>query len=311
MAETQAAPSPAETPDVFNGENVSMSEYSKYREDGALPERFQAEDAPPAPADDQEEPDELEEEEEAAPDSAPEEPQELKAKTAKRIQQLLDETKELKRQLAEKQVAKPESTPAPEPQAAGEPTPEDKNADGSMKFKTYEAFTKALARWEIRQELAEQQREQRERTAKEALQTKLNEARERYDNADDVIFPANEAIQNARIPLAVKEIFAQSDVFVDLCYVVGSDPKALKDFISLAQTNPRAAIGKIYEYERGIHQELGKLVPAGETPARKTAAPKPPSPVGGGSTRAFDVSDESLSAEDWMRKRNKQLAARA
>src|ERR1039458_1073163 len=231
MAETQAASSPVEAPDVFKGEQPTLAEFSQYRENGELPERFKAVTADPAPALEK-----TEEVEVVAPASTPDDTQELKPKTAKRIQQLLDETKELKRQLAEKQVAKPESPPAPEVQQ-GEPTPEDKKADGTLKFNTYEEYTKALARWEVRQELAEQKREQAQQDAKKALQAKLDEARARYDDADDVIFPANEAIQTAKIPLAVKEVFAQSEHFIDLCYVVGSDPKALADFIALAQTN--------------------------------------------------------------------------
>jgi hypothetical protein len=162
--------------------------------------------------------------------------------------------------------------------------------------------------------------EARARTAgsAESTQSKLDEARARYDDADDVIFPANQAIQTAKMPQVVKEVFAQSDVFIDLCYVVGSDPAELKKFIELAQSNPRAAIGKVFEYERGIREELS---PKNDTPrddkgkftapeVKKTSAPKPPSPVGGASSRAFDVSDESLSPEEWMRQRIKQIERR-
>ena len=309
MVETPAASSPVEVEDPFKGETPTLAEFSKYRTDGELPERFKADNpAVPAPA---ATPKAEDVEEEAALESAPDDTQELKPKTAKRIQQLLAKTKELERQLAEKKDAKPtEPSTAPAVQSQqGEPTPEDKKADGTPKFNTYEEYTKALARWEVRQELAEQKREQDQREANKALQGKLDEARERYDDADDVIFPTSKAINEAQIPPFVKDIFGQSDVFVDLCYVVGSDPKALADFISLAQTNPRAAIGKVYEYERGIKEELSKTRDdkgtAPEPP--KTKAPKPPSPVSGASSRAFDVSDESLSADEWARKRTKQL----
>jgi hypothetical protein len=45
-------------------------------------------------------------------------------------------------------------------------------------------------------------------------------------------------------------------------------------------------------------------------PPTKTSAPKPPSPVGGSSGRGFDVSDESLSSDEWMRQRNEQVSRR-
>ncbi len=109
----------------------------------------------------------------------------------------------------------------------------------------------------------------------------------------------------------MKEIFADSEFFPDMCYVVGQDPAELKSFIALAQKNPRAALAKVFEYERGIREELGKSNGEKAPEPKITSAPKPPSPVNGaGASRAFDVSDESLSPEAWMRKRNQQLAMR-
>jgi hypothetical protein len=294
-----------------------MDEFSKYRQDGELPERFKAAVAESAPADTLEETEETEgEDPEPAPASEPEETQELKPKTAKRIQQLLEKNKELERKLADKQDVKTEPSPAPAPQTTRtKPTAEDKNQDGTPKYSTYEDFVEELADWKAEQRLETAKREQVQQEAQKALKGKLDQARARYDDADDVIFPANQAIQTAKIPQVIKEVIAQSAEFIDLLYVVGSDPAELKKFIELAQSDPRAAIGKVFEYERGIREELSK---ESSTPrddkgkftapeAKKTSAPKPPSPVGGASSRAFDVSDESLSADEWMRKRNKQL----
>ena len=44
---------------------------------------------------------------------------------------------------------------------------------------------------------------------------------------------------------------------------------------------------------------------------KTTKAPKPPAPVGGSSSRAFDVSDESTSADEWFRRRNADLKRRS
>jgi hypothetical protein len=311
--QTQAASSPAEVEDVFRGETPTLDEFNSYRQSGELPARFKpAEEAASTTADDPEETDTAGEDPKPEPDSDPEEAQELKPKTAKRIQQLLAEKKELERKLAEKQDVKPESSPAPDPQhTRPEPTPEDKNEEGSLKFDTYEKYVKALARWEVEQGWETAKREQAQQEAQKALQAQIADARARYDDVDDVIFPAAKTINEAKIPLAVKEVFAQSDLFIDLCYVVGSDPDELKKFISLAESNPRAAIGKVFEYERGIREELSKDGKDSEVPeTKKTSAPKPPSPVSGASSRAFDVSDESLSPEEWMRKRNADLNKR-
>jgi len=311
--ETQAVSSPAEVEDVFRGQEVSLSEFSKYRQDGELPARFKP-TAESEPADTPEETAPEGDEPESEPESEPDETQEPPQKGAeKRIKQLLAKNKELEAKLAGKQDAKPESSPAPE--ARTKPTAEDKTKDGTPKYGTYEDFVEDLADWKAEQRWETAKREQAQQEAQKALQSKLDEARARYDDADDVIFPANQAIQKAKMPQVVKEVFGQSDVFIDLCYVVGSDPEELAKFISLAQANPRAAIGKVFEYERGIREELSKSsTPRDDkgkfvTPeAKKTSAPKPPSPVGGASSRAFDVSDESLSAEQWALKRNQELA---
>ena len=314
--ETVAAASSAEV-DVFEGKNVSMEEYTRYRQDGVLPDRLKvAEEAGPAPADTSKATTEGEDPE-PEPESDPEDTQELPQKGSgaeKRIKQLLAEKKELQRQIAEKQDVKTESSPAPVVNAPTrpKPTPEDKNSDGSSKYETYEDFTEDKTDWQAEQREVKQKREYEQQEGQKALQSKLEEARTRYEDADEVIFPASQAIQNAQIPQAVKEVFGQSDVFIDLCYVVGSDPEELKRFISLAQNNPRAAIGRVFEYERGIKDELSKASAGkGEAPVSKTTkAPTPPSPVGGASSRAFDTSDESLSPDAWARKRTAEVQRR-
>jgi hypothetical protein len=330
--ETVAAASSAA--DVFGDQQPTLEEYSKYRQSGELPARFKpAEQAESAPADTPEETEEAEgDEPETEPESDPEEAQEQPPKGSgaeKRIKQLLAKTKELEAQLAGKQDVKPESSPVPQQpltrtkptaedkDSSGNPKPtvDDKNPDGTPKYTDWDTYNEDFVDWKAEQKVAEYKREQAQQEALKALNSTLEKARERYDDADEVIFPAAKTINEAKIPQAVKEVFAGSDLFIDLCYVVGSDPDELKQFVALAQSNPRAAIGKVFEYERGIREELskprddkGKFTAAPET--KKTSAPKPPSPVGGGSSRAFDVSDESLSPEEWMRQRNKQLERR-
>ena len=323
MAEqTTAASSTADQEDVFRGEHVSHDEFSHYRQTGELPARFKpAETADSAPADAPEqtvvdsESDELE----TDPDSEPEEAQEQPkpgSGAEKRIKQLLAEKKELQRKLEAAKPTSTDSSPAPAantpPPTRPRPTPEDKSEDGTPKFKSYEDFVNDLAYWNGEQLLAKYKREQVEQDALKSLKVKLDDARTRYEDADDTIFPTAQAIKDARIPQVVKDVLAESDVFIDLCYVLGSDPDdGLKKLITLAQTNPRAALAKVFEYERGIREEFAQPDEPETKQApekRQTAAPKPPSPVGGGSTRSFDVNDETISADDWMRKRNAQVA---
>jgi len=96
-----------------------------------------------------------------------------------------------------------------------------------------------------------------------------------------------------------------------LIYTIGTDQKTMKELERLSRVNPSQAIRYIATLEAGIRLELAAEPNAAATPEpKKTAAPKPPSPVNGASSRAFDVSDESLSPDDWARKRNQQLASR-
>jgi len=317
--ETLAASSPAEVADVFQGQQPTMAEYSQYRESGELPERFKpAEPAESDPADAQEETEEseVEETESASESETEEEAQEQPKKGSaaeKRIKQLLAEKKELERKLAASTPTQAEPSPAQasQPATRQKPTAEDKDDKGNPKYSTYEDFVEDLADWKAEQRQAQWEAKQAQQKALEALRVKLDESRARYEDADDVIIPAAKQINEAQIPQVVKEVFAGSDLFTDLCYVVGSDPDELSKFLSLANSNPRAAIAKVFEYERGIKDELGKTSEPEKAPeVKKTAAPKPPSPVGGASSRAFDVSDESLSADEWFRKRNEQISRR-
>ncbi len=328
--EKNAASSAAEVADVFNGEQVSFSEFNNYRESGEVPERFRvtpqsAEDAESAAADALEEPTESES---ASASEAEEEAQEPSPKGSgaqKRIKQLLAEKKELARRLEEAQHVNParsESLPAAHAEAQPasletrpKPTVDDKTPDGKPKYANYDAFVEDLADWKGEQQLARYRREAAEQEALKALKVKVDEARARYEDADAVILPTGNAINKAEIPAAVKAVFGESDLFLDLCYVVGSDPEELESFIALARQNPRAAIAKVFDYERAIREEFAgngsEDNERGEAPEKRlTQAPKPPSPVGGGSSRAFDVSDESLSPEEWARKRTQDLSRR-
>ena len=338
---TQAASSPA---DVFNGEQVSLAEFSKYREDGTIPERFKpADPAESAPADESKETEQSDIDPDSDPDEAQEQPhKDSPAETPadKRIKQLLAERYQLRRKLEEvtKQDARPDSSPAKPTQP---PAPPQNYQEYRQAFKpsafieeygkqnpdaTYEDANAAMADhlFEVRKHF--DVIESRVNAAKQALDSKVSEAKERYEDFDDIKqLVISKFVSDKNTPLIppnVYEVIDTSDVIVDLLYTLGSDESELDKFVKMAQTNPTKAIRYVAKLENLIAEELAKPK---EAPARgedgkfkssapekpKTQAPKPPSPVGGGSSRAFDVSDDSLSPEEWMRQRNAQLARKA
>jgi hypothetical protein len=317
--ETQAASSPVEATDPFNGQSPTLHEFNSYRNTGEVPARFApAEEAEPAPA--TEEPAEGEEPENA-PETAPEDDQEMPEgignKARRRFEKLLAENKALKAA----QQAKPDATtvPSPAPQAAQiaptrpEPAVNDTNEDGTLKYADYSDYVKALGRWSAEQTLHEAH--QREVQQKQIIQVQesVEDARKRYGSEfDSVIEPTAAAIMGDKtIPIQVKQMLSESDVLPELVYTIGTDQKTMKELERLSRVNPSQAIRYIATLEAGIRLELASEPNADATPEpKKTNAPKPPTPVNGASSRAFDVSDESLSADDWARKRNQQLSSR-
>ena len=340
MAEvqTQAASSPAETPDVFQGQEPTMAEYDSYRTTGELPERFKpAEKAAPAPADAPKETvdDSDGDEPKLAPDSDPDKPQDPPQKETpaeKRIKQLLAKTKELERKL--EAAAKP--TQQSDSSTAQAPRQPQNYQEYRQSFKpsvfveeygkahpdaSYEDANAAMADHLLDVRDHFKGIETRENAEKQALESKVSEARNRYENFDEIKESFLSKIISDKgaplIPLQVLGIINDSDYLADVLYTIGSDDAELAKFVEMAKANPNKAIRYVARVEGLIAEELAKPK---ETPVRgedgkfkapekkQTSAPPPPKPVNNGPARgAFDVSDDSLSNDEWMRQRNKQV----
>jgi len=341
-----AASSPAEV-DVFGGQEPTFAEYSQYRQSGELPARFKpAETADPAPADKPETASEGDEPESAGESEAPkdqhQEPIRKPRTAAQRIAQIeaavekewdKDEPDVIRiaqlnatiskirggseRKTEPAPVTPPQSQPIQQqPQyTRPKPTAEDKNQDGSAKYGTYEEFVEELADWKAEQRWVNAQREVAAHAQAQELEAKVAAARTRHENFDEIHWPAlNAIVGNQSVAPAVKAMLNDSANLPDVLFTIGSDPKTLASFVAMAERSPGQALRYIAKVESLIDEELAKG--SGEDPPekapepKKSQAPKPPSPVGGASSRAFDVSDESLSADDWARKRNQQVARR-
>jgi hypothetical protein len=335
---TQAVSSPAETADPFNGESPSIAEYNTYRETGELPARFKpAETAASATADAPEETAEETEAETPKPASesdTEEEVQEQPHKVSpaeKRIKQLLAEKKDLERKLAD--AAKP--TQQSDSSTAQQPKQPQNFSEWKKSFKpsawieeyakanpdsSYEDanFAMAVHLSEVRDQF--KTFEQQIKAQQDALEMAVNEAKERYEDFDEIKDTFLGKVLDGKgqplIPIPVLSIINDSPLMADVLYTIGSDEGELEKFVAMARKNPNQAIRYIARVENLIEEEFanqagGNEATSGKAPEKqRTAAPAPPSPVGGSSSRSFDVNDESLSAEDWFRKRNAQLAKR-
>jgi hypothetical protein len=155
-------------------------------------------------------------------------------------------------------------------------------------------------------------REQAAQAASKEIAEKTEQVRSRYGEEFETILEPTAAtlMGDNAIPPDVKRMIALSDVLPELLHAIGSDPKKLETLVQAAKTDPLRAYRYIATLEAGIKSDTskddGESAPRNDkgqftkadTPAKQTSAPKPPEPVGGATTRAFDVSDESLSYSD-------------
>lgn len=276
-------------------------EYAAWRVEGTLPEKKSEPTPKPAEtasADTSKETLSGSERTENAPGTEPgksTQEHRRKPQAEARIAELTARTKQLEKELEE--ARKPKTTqadPSParqiepaKPTATDkEPTPDDKNPDGTAKFKSYEEYVKAQARWEVRQEIAASQAEQARNEATRKFADSVSKAREAYADFDTVAEPmavkVNELILDPKVDGTLKKIFFDSDG-VHILYALGSDPTLAESFGNLARTDPAEAIYLWKSLKAAVKKELsGSSQAPSNTVGRDekgkfTAEPKEPS----------------------------------
>jgi hypothetical protein len=119
-----------------------------------------------------------------------------------------------------------------------------------------------MADFKAAKEFEEVQLEQGRSAAQQRVKQKLDEAKAKYSNdpaaVDTITSTARTLVTDQQIPLAVKSIIDQSDVWPDIVYALGSKPEELTAFIQLAKENPGAAIRKAVLIEHLSTEELSK-----------------------------------------------------
>jgi hypothetical protein len=303
-----ALAAPAEQAPKLEVPRSGTDEYAEWRVSGKLPEKITPKTEESAPSD-----------REKASTSAPgesETPQQqdrTKPKTEKRFQDLLSERNALKAELAayKSKPAQAEPTPAPQPEAkkSSKPTLEDKNDDGSYKYGSYEDLLEALAEHKVTEREAAKEQRDREEAQRKQVETKVADAKTRYDHFDEIAAPFTKLLVEAKdIPVAVKQMVGESDVWPDLIFTLGSNPEARDKFLQMAKTEPGKALRYVAKVEALIEAGLssGKATtPRGENgqftspasaPAKRgpESAPAPPLEVGNRGAGTMDASERAL-----------------
>jgi hypothetical protein len=290
--------------------NLTSDQRAEFRKTGELPTP-KTEDAAPSP--------EAEPKAETVPASEAEKTQQEKPAKAEKPKQTaedriaqLEATIEKIRKgagLKEAQKVEPPATKVEQVEqqfTRPKPTPEDKNPDGTPKFSVYEDYIEDLADWKSEQREAKRDKEQAQQAQTRELNAKVESARSRYENFDDVLQPTVDAIVgDAAISPVVKHMLNDSEVLPDLIFTIGSSEKELASFVKMAKENPGKALRYIALTESLIAEELeGKAKPTSEAkpepPAKpQTAAPKPPSEVGGRAASPGDALESAAKANDF------------
>jgi hypothetical protein len=209
--------------------------------------------------------------------------------TEKRITELLDRVKaaEERAEAAERRSTQPEKRETKQPsQAAPEEYKplDEKEFFAKNQKATYEDFVRAAARHEAQWEAkgliekaiaGERQRIQQETASKE-LKAKVEDANQRYGAEEtQKIFPALDKVLNdEQIPYAVKAMLNESDVLIDLLYVLQGDSSEFQKFLGLARSSPGAAIRKIVTTEALVKEQLKTGKASSSTSISATTTPE-------------------------------------
>jgi|GEM_PF-1685119 len=208
-------------------------------------------------------------------------------------------TEALKAQ-SQKTESKPESVkPSPQVNAEGVPQPDD--------FENHSDYVRAVAKWEVRQEMATEKQQSRENSLKDEIHQKrlsfaeqAKKVAEAESDYDDVM----DGIEGVMIPPAVQSVLLESDDGAKLAYELAKDPKEFERICSLAPLAAARAIGKI---EARLSKDSDEKTETKEI--KTTKAPKPLTPLGSKSSGSVkkSIHDPDLSQKEYEKLRMEQM----
>ena len=236
----------------------------------------------------------------------------------RRIHQLLGEVKDLKSQLEQERASKPpkvekqpEATaggPEVHPQGIAKPTVDDRNADGSDKYPTYESYLEAASAWKADVRVAaafKAEREQRDKEAKEAeIQKRETELKANWEGR--VADYEKEKPDFKEVALTPEVVTQFSKLPLIQGWIVGSPagPALLYHLVSKPEELARIEALDAFDKSRELTKLEISLTPASQAtpPAKKvTAAPKPPTELAAKGTAPTDEVEAAVKDGDFAR----------
>lgn len=202
---------------------------------------------------------------------------------------------DLEAKLAEATKSKTEDAPADK-----EPKPEE--------FETWDAYYKAAAKYEARQEFAALTKEQQAKAKEESLKTEFADKQKQYAAKADELKAAtpdfDEVINSYDGPLTapMQQALLESDIGPQVAYYLAKNPEEGEVLAQMGVLALNKAIGRIEaKIEAGMEQ------PAPQPKPKVTNAPPPISPVGKSAANGtVDPYNAPTDHEDYMKWRAKQ-----
>jgi len=170
------------------------------------------------------------------------------------------------------------------------PVPEVQKPDSFTSPEEAEAYAEAIAARKAEELLAKRETERQRQEVADAYHDKEEQAREKYDDFEQVVYNPNLRITNV-----MAETIQASDVGPDLAYYLGSNPKEAERIAKLSPYMQAKEIGKI------------EVKLTDNPPVKKSSsAPAPIQPVTprGGTARTLDTTDprsvKEMSTSEWI-----------
>lgn len=280
------------------GTTETGAEYRKARQEGKTSIAVQEPEKEPEEV-------KTEEPELESEDKEPEQKPKSKSSYQKRLDRLTERAALAEeRALAAERKAQELESRSKQPETAkpadGEPNPDD--------FKTYEEYTKALARWEVRQELKKAQEaseaQEEEALAQETVEAheeRIAAAREKYEDFDDVMnvktpWPENNPSKaDIAAAMAFRVAVMEDENSAEIQYYYGTHPD---EFEALGDMTPAQVV-------KAVARLSDKLAPPKEAPKPKlvSKAPEPIKPVNGGASRNTTPLDQVDDMAEYKKRR--------
>ena len=236
----------------------------------------------------------------------------------RRIDKLTAERYRLEGELKAYREAAAKPQPAQAETKTADADPEPKQDD----FATYELWIKAQTRWEARQVAREEYKnlsakqekeyeaaelEERDREVVESYQGNVKTFAAEHDDFDEVVGTIK---MNKSVGEAVQIAIMEDPNGPLIAYHLGQHPELCKQ---LSDLSPAAAVSRIGRLAERLAPETvesteEKEEPPSPKPKPEVKAPAPITPVRKSSPTSTGLSDD-LSSEEWLKRRNAQLAA--